>query len=364
MVENYRKGSLARLGLGYDEVRKRRPDLIYASLNAFGYDGPWAGRPGWEQLAQAATGIQTRRGGRDAAPQLLPYPMNDYATGLLGAYSVALALNERQRTGLGQQVDGGLALTAGLLQSPYFLDFKDHQRAEPEGLDLRGHSALSRLYQAADGWLCLHCPDNAAWDELTRLPDFAPLADDARFAAAPSRRQNDAALCAALSPILSANPRRHWIHLLQPTAVSVIEKPRHPRFPQRPARPPSRTGSQPRASWNGPSRPLGPNPPTVGHPRPAGPSHPDPGRRNRRNPSRNRLHRNGNSNPESRRRGSRNLTGSAAATPTGPRRQRGPPTPNIPAPQHPRQPPSAAAFPPSPSPPANRLGHRLGGIKS
>ena len=223
VVENYRKGSLARLGLGYDEVRKRRPDLIYASLNAFGYDGPWAGRPGWEQLAQAATGIQTRRGGRDAAPQLLPYPMNDYATGLLGAYSVALALNERQRTGRGQQVDGGLALTAGLLQSPYFLDFNGHQRAEPEGLDLRGHSALSRLYQAADGWLCLHCPDAAAWDELTRLPDFASLADDARFGDAPSRRQNDAALCAALSPILSASPRRHWINLLQPTAVSIIE---------------------------------------------------------------------------------------------------------------------------------------------
>ena len=223
VVENYRKGSLARLGLGYDEVRKRRPDLIYASLNAFGYDGPWAGRPGWEQLAQAATGIQTRRGGRDAAPQLLPYPMNDYATGLLGAYSVALALNERQRTGRGQQVDGGLALTAGLLQSPYFLDFKDHQRAEPEGLDLRGHSALSRLYRAADGWLCLHCPDAAAWEELTRLPDFASLANDARFGDAPSRRQNDAALCAALSPILSANPRRYWINLLRPTAVSVIE---------------------------------------------------------------------------------------------------------------------------------------------
>ena len=222
VVENYRKGSLARLGLGYDEVRKRRPDIIYASLNAFGYDGPWAGRPGWEQLAQAATGIQVRRGGRDAAPQLLPYPMNDYATGLLGAYSVALALHERQRTGRGQQVDGGLALTAGLLQSPYFLDFNGHQRAEPEGLDLRGTSALSRLYQAADGWLCLHCPV-AAWDELTRLPDFAPLANDARFGDAPSRRQNDAALCAALSPILSANPRRYWINLLQPTAVSAIE---------------------------------------------------------------------------------------------------------------------------------------------
>ncbi len=72
VVENIRKGSLARLGLGYDEVRKRCPDIVYTSLNAFGYDGPWASRPGWEQLAQATTGIQVRRGGRDAAPHCCP----------------------------------------------------------------------------------------------------------------------------------------------------------------------------------------------------------------------------------------------------------------------------------------------------
>ena len=223
VVENNRKGSLARLGLGYDEVRKRRPDIVYASLNAFGYDGPWAGRPGWEQLAQATTGIQVRRGGRDAAPQLLPYPMNDYATGLLGAFSVALALHERRRTGQGQQVDGGLALTACLLQSPYFLDFQGYRRSEPEGLSLRGFSALSRLYRAADGWLCLHCPDSNAWNELTRLPEFAPLSADSRFSDPDSRQRNDAALAAALSATLAAAPRQSWIDRLQPTRVSAIE---------------------------------------------------------------------------------------------------------------------------------------------
>ena len=120
VVENNRKGAMERMGLGYEEVSRRKPTIVYASLNAFGYDGPWSQRPGWEQLAQATSGIQVRRGGRDAAPKLLPYPMNDYGTGLLGAYAVALALHERNRTGKGQSVDSGLTLTACLLQSPIF----------------------------------------------------------------------------------------------------------------------------------------------------------------------------------------------------------------------------------------------------
>ena len=223
VVENNRKGSMARMGLSYEEVSKRRPDIVYASLNAFGHDGPWAERPGWEQLAQATTGIQVRRGGRDAAPHLLPYPMNDYATGLLGAYSVALALHERNRTGRGQSVDGGLALTACLLQSPYFLDYDGYQRSDPEGLGVRGLSALSRLYEAADGWLYLHCPDDSAWNDLAGQEDFSSIAGDSRFSTAQSRTQNDAALSAALSAIFSKGSRQGWIDRFASTGVSVIE---------------------------------------------------------------------------------------------------------------------------------------------
>ena len=175
VVENYRKGSLAKLGLDYESLRQRKPDLVYASLNAYGYDGPWSERPGWEQLAQATSGMQVRRGGRDGAPLLMPYPVNDYGTGMMGAYAVALALHERNRTGRGQSVDSGLALTAGLLQSPYFLDFRGHQRNEPEGRDLRGISAFSRLYRAEDGWLYVHCADQEARDRLLGLPEFKGL---------------------------------------------------------------------------------------------------------------------------------------------------------------------------------------------
>ena len=163
IVENNRKSAVERLGLGYETVKKVKPDIVYASLNAFGYDGPWSERAGWEQLAQGTSGMQVRRGGRDGKPMLAPYAVNDYGTGLMGAYAVALALHERNRTGQGQSVDSGLALTAGLLQSPYFLDYEGYHRADIEGVDARGYSERSRLYQASDGWLYLHCPDDVAY---------------------------------------------------------------------------------------------------------------------------------------------------------------------------------------------------------
>ncbi|MDA0262814.1 MAG: CoA transferase [Chloroflexi bacterium] len=211
VVENNRKSSLARLGISYEEMSKRKPDIVHASLNAFGYDGPWSERPGWEQLAQATSGIQVRRGGRDAAPKLLPYPMNDYGTGLMGAYAVALAVHERNRTGKGQQVDSGLALTAALLQSPYFLDYDGYKRDEPEGLGVRGFSAKSRLYAAADGWLYLHCPDDEAWGRLTGLPEFTGM--DAG---------SDESLTRSMAQVLAGKPRSEWAKVINPTGVSVI----------------------------------------------------------------------------------------------------------------------------------------------
>ena len=223
VVENNRKGAMARMGLGYEEIRQRKPDIVYASTNAFGYDGPWAERPGWEQLAQATTGIQVRRGGRDDAPQLLPYPMNDYGTGLLGAYSVALAIHERNRTGRGQSVDGGLALTACLLQTPYFLDYDGYQRNDPEGLGVRGFSALSRLYEADDGWFCIHGPDDSDWTALTSLPEFTQLASDERFRNVGSRMVNDTALAGALASIFIGGSLKGWIESLNQAGVSAIE---------------------------------------------------------------------------------------------------------------------------------------------
>ncbi len=152
VAQNYRAGSLEKLGLGYEEVRKRKPDIIYASLNAYGHLGPWAGRPGHEGFAQATAGM-TRRLGGGGKPASQPNPVNDYGTGFMGAYGVALALFHRQRTGQGQHIDSALAYTAMTLQSPFMQMYEGKQWDETQGRDALGSAPLHRAYQASDGWV-------------------------------------------------------------------------------------------------------------------------------------------------------------------------------------------------------------------
>ncbi|MCX6022323.1 MAG: CoA transferase, partial [Chloroflexi bacterium] len=202
IVQNYRLGAAERLGISYEEVRKRKPDVIYASLNTYGHTGPWAGRPGHEQLAQAATGMQERFGG-DGAPVLQPYAVNDYGTGFLGAYGVALALLHRQRTGEGQHLTTALAFTSGTLQSAFFHGYEGKVWDEPRGQDALGSGPLHRLYQASDGWLFL----GACRADLPRLAALEGLAGlDAAG--------DDPALAALLEERIAAGTVAAWVERL------------------------------------------------------------------------------------------------------------------------------------------------------
>jgi crotonobetainyl-CoA:carnitine CoA-transferase CaiB-like acyl-CoA transferase len=172
VAENYRAGKLEKLGLSYEEVRRRKPDIIYASLNAFGHVGPWAQRPGHEQFAQAATGMQCRFGGK-GQPTIQPNPINDYGTGFMGAYAVALALLHRQHTGEGQHVDTALAYTAMIHQSPFMQVYDGKRWDEPGGQDSLGSGPLHRAYQARDGWFFI----GARQHEVPRLAAVEGLSD-------------------------------------------------------------------------------------------------------------------------------------------------------------------------------------------
>jgi crotonobetainyl-CoA:carnitine CoA-transferase CaiB-like acyl-CoA transferase len=170
VLQNFRSGVAEKLGIDYERVRARRPDIVYGSMNTFGHIGPYSGRPGHEQLGQAVSGMQVRYG--SAKPATAPFAANDYGTGLMACYGVALALLHRRRTGQGQFVDSALAYTATLLQSALLQDYPGKQWDEPHGQEALGSGPLNRLYQANDGWLFLA----ASVDELARCAALAGLA--------------------------------------------------------------------------------------------------------------------------------------------------------------------------------------------
>ena len=201
VVQNYRLGAMRRLGIDYPSLAARKPELVYATLNAFGEIGPWAERAGWEQLAQAATGMQTRYGG-DGPPTLQPFAINDYGTGIMGAFGVGLALYHRERSGRGQEIYTALARTAGTLQSAFLHGYEGKRWEEPRGQSALGEGALQRLYEAADGWLFL----GAAPDQLPALDGVPGLSG---VAAAGERLE------AELAWRIRARPLAHWLEHLR-----------------------------------------------------------------------------------------------------------------------------------------------------
>ena len=176
VLQGFRKGVAQRLGIGYQQLSERNPGVVYVSINAFGRDGPWSMRPGFDQNAQAATGMQLRNGG-SGEPGPPPYTFNDYGTGIIAAYGVMLALLERERTGVGQQVSTSLAFTASTFSSEYMVDYDGHEPSEVSGPEAKGTGPLSRLYETSDGWLALSADLEGDWQPLTSIEPFTTLSD-------------------------------------------------------------------------------------------------------------------------------------------------------------------------------------------
>ena len=204
VLQGFRKGVAERLGIGYEQLSERNPGVVYVSINAFGRDGPWSMRPGFDQNAQAATGMQLRNGG-SGEPGPPPYTFNDYGTGIMAAYGVMLALLERERTGVGQQVSTSLALTASTFSSEYMVDYDGHEPSEVSGPEAKGAGPLSRLYRTSDGWLTLSADHDGDWQRLTSLEPFAALSHPANPA--------------ELETIFATRPTSEWTSLLREAGI-------------------------------------------------------------------------------------------------------------------------------------------------
>ncbi|CAN0584885.1 unnamed protein product, partial [Laminaria digitata] len=147
LVQNYRPGAPSKLDLDEETLRARFPSLVYAHLTAYGTRGPWGDRPGWEQTAQAACGMQRAWGGA-GAPSLFPLPLNDLCTGVHGALGVLLAIYARNEDGRGRRVEAALTSSATLMQARTLFDREPGARGSSE----LGAAPTRRFYMARDGW--------------------------------------------------------------------------------------------------------------------------------------------------------------------------------------------------------------------
>jgi crotonobetainyl-CoA:carnitine CoA-transferase CaiB-like acyl-CoA transferase len=169
VVDNYRPGVLQRLKIGYAELSQTRPDIVTVSVTGFGDVGPLAGRPGFDPILQAMSGMMAAQGG-DSDPVFLTMAVNDVTAACVSALGACAALYHRARGGGGQQVTTSLCAVSAYMQSGELTQFAGRPRARLGGRDYAGPAVLSRYYATADGFIRLHVENAAQLIEAGILP--------------------------------------------------------------------------------------------------------------------------------------------------------------------------------------------------
>ncbi|MDE2517346.1 MAG: CoA transferase [Rhodospirillales bacterium] len=154
LVENYRPGAFAALGLGYEDLSAINPRLIYASFSAFGQDGPRGQQTAYDHVIQATSGIMAMTGTPDVHPIKFGSPAIDYATGTMGAFALSAALFQRERTGRGQRIDMAMLDVAMILMASHLTGYlRNGRHPKPHG-NKQPH-ATNSAYQTKDGLVML-----------------------------------------------------------------------------------------------------------------------------------------------------------------------------------------------------------------
>ncbi|GJE58972.1 CaiB/BaiF CoA transferase family protein [Methylobacterium trifolii] len=220
LIENYRAGTMERLGLGYETLRKDFPALVYCSLSGFGRTGPYAERAGFDLVAQGMSGLMSVTGeGPGRPPMKCGPPVTDITAGILAAMGVLAAYTHRLKTGEGQAVDTSL-FEAGIIQT-YWQSAIAMATGTAPGPMGSAHplNAPYEAFETADGWITIGAANQTNWLRLLTVLGAEDLAADPRFAQNRDRMANRLHLAAALAPHFRGASSQDWLARLEAGGV-------------------------------------------------------------------------------------------------------------------------------------------------
>jgi crotonobetainyl-CoA:carnitine CoA-transferase CaiB-like acyl-CoA transferase len=220
LIENYRRGTMERMGFGYEALHASNPRLVYCSISGFGRTGPYAHRGGFDLVAQAMSGLMSITGeGPGCPPVKLGAPVTDVTAGILACVGILAALHSRASSGQGQMVDTSL-FEAGIIHT-YWQSAIALATGKAPGPMGTGHP-LNAPYQAfpvADGWITIGAANQGNWLRLLEALEAPELGDDPRFANNPERMRNLPALNAALTLLFKHRTSAEWLRRLEEAGV-------------------------------------------------------------------------------------------------------------------------------------------------
>ena len=219
LVENYRPGTLDRLGFSYDAVHGRRSSLIYASISGYGADGPWGGRPGYDAVVQGEGGLMSITGSPDGPPFKVGASLVDVLAGMNAFQGILLALLRRESTGEGARVEASL-LESLLPPLTYHAATWLLAGQVPARLGNR-HPSLApyETFEAADGHVIVGVGSEPLWRSFCAVLGRSDLAADPRFETNAKRVANYDALRDVLAPLLRARPAGEWLSALEEAGI-------------------------------------------------------------------------------------------------------------------------------------------------
>ena len=223
LVENFRPGVMARLGLGYESLKERKPDLVYCAISGFGQDGPLKDNPAYDQIIQGLSGAMSVTGDANSAPLRVGYPVADTTGGMMAAFALVAALLKRERTGEGEFIDVSMLestvaamgwavsnwLVAGVRALPMG---NENMTASPSG-----------AFATADGLLNIAANEQGQFETLCDLVGRPDLKSDLRFAEREERKRRRVELKVELEAALSVHPANEWAAMFNRHGVPAGE---------------------------------------------------------------------------------------------------------------------------------------------
>ena len=219
LVENFRPGTMTRLGFGYEEVHSKYPALVYCSISGFGQTGPYRERGGFDLVAQAMSGVLSVTGSTEE-PAKIGVPMSDLNAGLYASHAILAALLARTRTGEGQYIDTSL-FEAALAYTIWESNEYWATGTAPKRLGTAHRlSAPYQVFATASGWIAIGAANQRNWEHLALALDRADLLQNPSFATNADRMAHLTELVETLTATLKTRTTEEWLRVLDEAGVS------------------------------------------------------------------------------------------------------------------------------------------------
>jgi len=222
LLESFRPGVMARLGVTYEDAKQRNPRIIWCSINGFGSEGRDADRPAYDMVVQAESGVMSLTGNPASGPVRVGVPIGDLAAGMYAAMAVGAALYRREREGIGAHLE--VPMYSAQLALLSYLGAYYSLAGATSTLQGSGHDSIPtyRTFTGADGRTVVVCAvTQQMWEDTATVLGLADLVTDPRFIDAAARQSDREALWALMEPRFATRPASEWVDALRAARVPV-----------------------------------------------------------------------------------------------------------------------------------------------